>query len=496
MLLKKENNNVQTTTNKFENLRDPSVKSFISLRNINKVYPNGFQAVYDFNLDIHHNEFIVFVGPSGCGKSTTLRMIAGLEDITAGDLYISQIYSNNLSPKDRDIAMVFQNYALYPHMTVYENMAFSLKMRHVDKDEIDRRVKEAAEILDLTTLLDRKPRQLSGGQMQRVALGRTIVRKAKVFLMDEPLSNLDAKLRVTMRSEIIKLHQRLNTTSIYVTHDQTEAMTMASRIVVMNKGHVQQIGTPEEIYSNPSNKFVASFIGTPAMNIFKAEYNNGKIIFNNGYTFTLDKARKEKINEYFHNEIKKLQDRLNNLEYEVELVPHLISRDEAKELDKESETISDHLSSDERSAVKAHQLVSKAVLKGSNQFKIKNLFKKKALPTKEEVEELIKKEINDKIAQYENNLKGKFEIEFGVRPEHVALSKKTTFTNNAPVFDVNVTVAELLGNEYYIHSDYQGIDFIARIDADQKVTTGENITLTFNLDKIHIFDTVSDKTIF
>ena len=238
---------MEESKTRFQNLKNPNIQSFISLKNINKVYPNGFHAVYDFNLEIKEREFIVFVGPSGCGKSTTLRMIAGLEDITAGDLYIDQIYSNNLSPKDRDVAMVFQNYALYPHMSVYDNMAFGLKMRHMPKEEIDERVTKAADILDLTPLLDRKPRQLSGGQMQRVALGRAIVRDAKMFLMDEPLSNLDAKLRVKMRSEIIKLHRLLKTTSIYVTHDQVEAMTMATRIVVMSKGYVQQIGTPEEI---------------------------------------------------------------------------------------------------------------------------------------------------------------------------------------------------------------------------------------------------------
>ena len=300
---------------RIEALRNPNIDSYISLKNINKVYPNGFQAVYDFNLEIKKNEFIVFVGPSGCGKSTTLRMIAGLEDITAGDLYIDQIYSNNLTPKDRDIAMVFQNYALYPHMTVYENMAFGLKMRHVPNEEIDQRVKEAAEMLDLTTLLDRKPRQLSGGQMQRVALGRTIVRKAKAFLMDEPLSNLDAKLRVTMRSEIIKIHQRLNTTSIYVTHDQTEAMTMATRIVVMNKGHIQQIGTPEEIYNSPTNKFVATFIGTPAMNMLKGHYEKGVLSFKDGFSVPFDAARQERIENFFKDEIKTLKDRLENIDY-------------------------------------------------------------------------------------------------------------------------------------------------------------------------------------
>ncbi len=240
--------------------------STLSLRNINKIYPNGVQAVFDFNLEIADKEFIVFVGPSGCGKSTTLRMVAGLEEISSGELYIDGELMNDVSAKDRGIAMVFQSYALYPHMTVYDNMAFGLVLRRVPRDEIQRRVKEAAEILGLTPYLKRKPKALSGGQRQRVALGRAIVRDAKVFLMDEPLSNLDAKLRVTMRTEITKLHRRIGSTTIYVTHDQTEAMTMASRIVVMCDGRIQQVGTPEEIYTNPSNVFVGGFIGTPPMN--------------------------------------------------------------------------------------------------------------------------------------------------------------------------------------------------------------------------------------
>ncbi|MDE7213228.1 MAG: sn-glycerol-3-phosphate ABC transporter ATP-binding protein UgpC [Anaeroplasmataceae bacterium] len=238
----------------------------LNLTNINKIYPNGVQAVFDFNLDIADKEFIVFVGPSGCGKSTTLRMIAGLEDITSGELLIDGELMNNVNPKDRGIAMVFQSYALYPHMTVYNNMAFGLQLRRVPRDEIERRVAEAARILGLEKFLDRYPRQLSGGQNQRVALGRAIVRNAKVFLMDEPLSNLDAKLRVTMRGELTKLHRNLGSTTIYVTHDQIEAMTMASRIVVMRDGRIQQVGNPKEIYEHPANVFVGGFIGTPPMN--------------------------------------------------------------------------------------------------------------------------------------------------------------------------------------------------------------------------------------
>ena len=242
----------------------------LSLKHINKKYPNGFEAVKDFNLEIADKEFIIFVGPSGCGKSTTLRMVAGLEDISSGELYIGDKLVNDVEPKDRDIAMVFQNYALYPHMTVYDNMAFGLKLRKVPKDEIDKMVREAARILDLEALLDRKPKALSGGQRQRVAMGRAIVRSPKVFLMDEPLSNLDAKLRGQMRVEISRLHQRLGTTIIYVTHDQTEAMTLGTRIVVMKDGVVQQVDTPQNLYQKPQNLFVAGFMGSPQMNFLDA----------------------------------------------------------------------------------------------------------------------------------------------------------------------------------------------------------------------------------
>ena len=243
----------------------------LSLQHINKTYPNGFEAVKDFNLEIEDKEFIIFVGPSGCGKSTTLRMIAGLEEITSGTLKIGDKVMNDVEPKDRDIAMVFQNYALYPHMTVYDNMAFGLKLRKVPKDQIDKAVREAARILDLEKLLDRKPKALSGGQRQRVAMGRAIVRNPKVFLMDEPLSNLDAKLRVQMRIEISKIHQRLGATIIYVTHDQTEAMTLGTRIVVMKDGVVQQVDTPQHLYEQPGNLFVAGFMGSPQMNFLDAQ---------------------------------------------------------------------------------------------------------------------------------------------------------------------------------------------------------------------------------
>ena len=274
----------------------------MQLNHIHKKYDNAENySVTDFNLHIKDREFIVFVGPSGCGKSTTLRMIAGLEDISEGELKIGDVVMNDVAPKDRDIAMVFQNYALYPHMSVYDNMAFGLKLRKYDKAEIDKRVKNAAEILGLAQYLERKPAALSGGQRQRVALGRAIVRDAKVFLMDEPLSNLDAKLRVAMRAEIAKLHRRLETTTIYVTHDQTEAMTMADRIVIMKDGFVQQIGSPQEVYNTPNNVFVAGFIGSPAMNFFNVTLKDGVISNGKGLSLELPEAKRKLLEDKGYN---------------------------------------------------------------------------------------------------------------------------------------------------------------------------------------------------
>jgi len=280
----------------------------LSLKNIYKTYPGGFTAIKDFNLEIEDKEFIIFVGPSGCGKSTTLRMIAGLEEISEGELYIDGKKVNDVVPKDRDIAMVFQNYALYPHMSVYENMAFGLKLRKVPKAEIDKKVHEAAQILDIEHLLDRKPKALSGGQRQRVALGRAIVRNPKVFLMDEPLSNLDAKLRVQMRTEIGKLHKKLATTFIYVTHDQTEAMTMGSRIVVMKDGIVQQVDSPSNLYLYPCNIFVAGFIGSPQMNFLNVTVEckeDGTYLKNDDVCIKLPdgKGKKEEVLAYNGKEV-------------------------------------------------------------------------------------------------------------------------------------------------------------------------------------------------
>ncbi len=355
--------------------------AYVSLQHIDKIYDNNVQAVFDFNLDIKQHEFIVLVGPSGCGKSTTLRMIAGLEDITKGQLWIDHELCNDKTPKDRDIAMVFQSYALYPHMSVYDNMAFGLKTKHLPKYQIDKRVRAAARILQIEKYLDRKPKALSGGQRQRVALGRAIVRNAKVFLMDEPLSNLDAKLRVQMRSEIVKLHQQLGATTIYVTHDQTEAMTMATRIVVMKLGRVQQVDTPFEIYNHPANLFVAGFIGSPSMNFLRVKFDATKGI--------------------------------------------------------------------------AH--------------------------TKDGKEIMIPKEIYQNIEIPED-------VILGIRPENIAPVAATE-----EGFDLKVDVAELLGNEYYAHSKFGGIDLVAKFPVTKVLQTGDIIHVAFHTDKIHFFDPESEK---
>ncbi len=419
--------------------------AYVSLRHIDKIYDNNVQAVFDFNLDIKRHEFIVFVGPSGCGKSTTLRMVAGLEDITAGELYIDGEYSNDRTPKDRDIAMVFQSYALYPHMTVYDNMAFGLKIRHLPKAEIDKRVKEAANILQITEYLDRKPKALSGGQRQRVALGRAIVRNAKVFLMDEPLSNLDAKLRVQMRSEIIKLHEALNATTIYVTHDQTEAMTMASRIVVMKLGRIQQVGSPIEIYNTPANLFVATFIGSPAMNVMKASYENGAITLLGGHTILLGEAFAKAHDEFYKNEIEVNKAQIAALE--------------------------------EKKANTKAPKVSK--------------FNKKAVNPIAVIDEEIAT-LAERIQKDEFALQGSHEIVFGLRPEDIEEAP----AGKEGAYDIRVAVAELLGHEYYVHTDFGGIDLVAKIQLTHEIKIGDKLSVSFNNEKAHIFDPWSEKRIY
>ena len=364
----------------------------LQLKNVTKKYTDGVCAVSNFNLDIEDKEFIILVGPSGCGKSTTLRMIAGLEEITDGEVYIGDKLVNTVAPKDRDIAMVFQSYALYPHMTVFDNMAFSLKLKKTPKDEIKRRVIEAAKILDIEHLLERKPKALSGGQRQRVALGRAIVREPKVFLMDEPLSNLDAKLRVQMRTEISKLHHKLNTTFIYVTHDQTEAMTMGTRIVVMKDGIVQQVGTPQALYDSPCNLFVAGFIGSPQMNF-------------------IDSVLEKRADGYY-----------------VKFASYAIK-----------------------------------------------------IP-------------DGKLVQGLENYDGK-EVVLGIRPENI--HDEEAFLNLSPdsCIDMEVEVSEFMGSERYLYLDFEGKKFTARVNPRSTATPDSVIKVAFDLNKMHLFDKETEKTI-
>ena len=424
------------------------IENYIALININKIYDGGVHAVYDFNLEIKEGEFVVFVGPSGCGKSTTLRMIAGIEDISSGELYIKGYYSNDVTAKDRNIAMVFQNYSLYPNMTVYDNMAFSLKMKKVNKEEIDKRVRNAAKILGIEELLGRKPRALSGGQRQRVALGRAIVREADVFLMDEPLSNLDAKLRVQMRSEIIKLHNQFKTTTIYVTHDQTEAMTMADRIVVMKDGYIQQIGTPIEIYRHPVNKFVASFIGSPAMNFVNAKYKDGKLSFKDGREIALNKDLNKKYLDYYGNldeRIKSFEEKYNVLKAELE----------AQNAEK---------------SMKRH------------------LFKKVKLIDIENDDQLNKYKAEvELLKKFKES--GEVDVVFGIRPEDIKLSSEKG------AFVPQIKISELLGDSYFIHFDYGNEDVIAKIMSDELIDTTSKIKVAIDEKKIHLFDPCLEEAI-
>ena len=448
-------------------LVDDTLTDFVSLQNVNKVYPNGFKAVYDFNLGVQPQEFIALVGPSGCGKSTTLRMIAGLEDISSGSLFIDKTYSNYLPSKDRDIAMVFQSYALYPQMNVYDNIAFGLKMRHMPKDEIKERVFEAADILNLGDLLDRKPKQLSGGQMQRVALGRAIVRKARVFLMDEPLSNLDAKLRVQMRSEIIRIHREVKATTIYVTHDQTEAMTMANRIVVMNKGFVQQVGTPIDIYNNPDNLFVATFIGSPSMNIIKAKYDNGKISFGD-YEFKTNESLKETVHSFYERKVEEI----NSLKEKEGLNEETLKKMESANI-----------------YVK-QQVVMEAPKKKLFNFKHKEKKIEQSMKQEEIVESLEKY-----LSSFNNLLRGEGELYVGIRPENFYLASEHKLENPSNPIDVEVDMVELLGNEYIVHFHRFGIDMQAKIIDGKLIHIGDHISLVYDLDKAHVFDIESGLTI-
>ena len=439
--------------------------SFISLQNINKIYPNHVQAVYNFNLEVKEHEFIVFVGPSGCGKSTTLRMIAGLEDITSGDLYIDKVYSNFILPKNRNIAMVFQNYALYPHLTVYENMAFSLKIQNLSNEEIYARIKKTADTLQISDYLNRKPSALSGGQCQRVALGRAIVRNSKLFLMDEPLSNLDAKLRVSMRSEIIKLHENLKATTIYVTHDQTEAMTMATRIVVMNKGYIQQIGTPQEIYNHPSNKFVATFVGSPSMNMINAKIDKNYIIFNNKYKIKLDDSQKNIIKDFYVSSLENAKSELDNLEKnnleKIELLKQRDSLIKNEEYEEKKKEIDEKILIIDKANVKRTELIN--IINNHQQ-----------------------------IVDSES-----FEVTFGIRPDDIIEeSEITPRINPSKPFTLIANVCELLGNSYYIHTNFADEEIIINLPAYKNISFKDSINVVINLKKYHLFDVLTEKIIY
>ena len=411
---------------------------FLSLQHINKIYDNHVQAVFDFNLDIKEKEFIVFVGPSGCGKSTTLRMIAGLEDITSGDLFIDGVYANNLLPKERNLSMVFQSYALYPHMTVYDNLSFGLKIQKTPKEEIDKRVHEVAKLLEIEEFLNRKPKQLSGGQCQRVALGRAIMRNMKLFLMDEPLSNLDAKLRVQMRGEIVKLHNKIGATTIYVTHDQTEAMTMADRIVVMNKGYIQQIGTPEDIYNNPVYSFVASFIGSPAMNLINASYENSNLKISENISIKINNEIDKKIKNFFNDEV-------SNLLKEKEEA-HQIYENEIQKIKEKDRALFDEVYTKER-------------------------------------------DIDAKITTLRECINNnKFNLQFGVRPEDVQIKEEGLLKGV-------VILSESLGSEYYVHIKLDGLEVVAKVDNKRKYILNESINLDFDINRCHLFDPISTKRI-
>ena len=532
--LKKLEENEKRINNKVNAIIFPSFvdkeketgKEYIKLKNINKIYDNNTQAVFDFNINIEEKEFIVFVGPSGCGKSTTLRMICGLEEISNGGLFIDGRFANELAPKDRDVAMVFQSYALYPHMSVYDNMAFSLKIRkkevpvldkegnqvldinhkavnivkhrinelksikqeddaalktlevqkaeynektyeelvsyynerndlvdkelakkekalaelettkspkfklaHYTREEIDQRIKDVSKILQIEPFLTRKPKALSGGQRQRVALGRAIVRDAKVFLMDEPLSNLDAKLRVAMRSEIVALHRKIEATTIYVTHDQTEAMTMADRIVVMKDGVVQQIGSPKNIFSLPSNLFVATFIGSPSMNIIDATFTKDGIKINDDVQIELNK--KNDTTSFYKNELKRFEELKTNLETAL--------------LDK----------NDKNSLIYTRAL--------------------------EKVEGLIK--------TFESR-KNNYPIKLGIRPEHIQILEKGKGDAN-----VEVEIVEMLGSELYIHAHIGENPIVIRSVSGREINTGDRIEIKFNIADTHYFDVDTEQAI-
>ena len=452
-----EKNEAKKFLNESHNrLINENLNAFVYLNNINKIYPNGVQAVYDFNLEVNKHDFIALVGPSGCGKSTTLRMIAGLEEISSGELFIDKVYSNYLPSKDRDIAMVFQSYALYPQMSVFDNIAFGLKIRHIDKKIITERVYKAADILDLGPYLDRKPKELSGGQMQRVALGRAIVRNAKLFLMDEPLSNLDAKLRVQMRSEITRIHEEVGATTIYVTHDQIEAMTMANKIVVMNKGFIQQVGSPIEIYHHPKNLFVATFIGTPPMNILNCVYDKGIIKLNNQIEIKLNYEQINKHDLFILKRIQYIKEILNK-EYTFEELRKVYL------------------------PLVAYK--NKYEIKEEKVNFIKKLISKKNKIDVNDYKNQIILELKELLVKYEQIQNNPHQLKLGIRPEDIKIEEKG--------INLKTSIVEVLGSEFIVYCDDEFGRVI--IKTNKEIKTKENIFITLDNNKLHLFDEISEE---
>ena len=461
---------------------------FLSLKNIEKVYPNGVKAVYDFNLDIKKREFIVLVGPSGCGKSTTLRMIGGLEEISGGELLIDGKYSNETPSKDRRCAIVFQSYALYPHMTVFDNIAFPLKinkyplktlqedgtetieMRKMTKEEIEEQVFKAVELLDLSQYLDRLPGELSGGQMQRVALGRAIVKNVPLFLMDEPLSNLDAKLRLTMRSEIVKLHNKIGATTIYVTHDQTEAMTMATKVVVMSRGFVQQVGTPKEVYNNPKNLFVARFIGSPTMNFFEGVYENGTIKLSDpDVSIPTSESFVQRHNALYNRRITEMKGLFESF-----------GEDQAAYVRKIQSALADD-----------KKVITLKKKKSIVEF-FKKLFKKE--------EEVILFEDEKKVAEEKLNgleaaLTSAHKVVLGIRPERVRIKHIQESEIQDGDIVVKATVCELLGAEYNVHFNLFGKDVVAAVDVSEELFEGDLFKVELNEADLYAFDPITGDVI-
>ena len=500
----------------------------IILKNVNKIYPNHVQAVYDFNLSIKENEFIVLVGPSGCGKSTTLKMIAGLEDITCGDLYINGKYANYALSKDRNLAMVFQSYALYPNMTVYKNIAFPLTVRGVNKNIIKEKVMNIAKILELDEdLLKRRPAALSGGQRQRVALARAMVKGSKILLMDEPLSNLDAKLRASVRSEIVDLHKKINATTIYVTHDQVEAMTMSDRLVVMNEGYIEQIGTPQEIYDSPKTLFVATFIGSPAMNILPVTYKDGKIKVRDDYSLPLSKEQMKAIDSYYQSVIEEInhdisltKEKIENRKNDLSKVGYLkglealdaLSSKYAKKI-----AVKKHKLSSMNEESEKYKLLSNEVEALNKEFDEKYQSLKDEINQKQyvilsenEVNKLVEKDENIQSYNFELNKQMEMlhryeevmnneekEFVFGARAEDILLEndKKSRQKLSKPM-KVHIDLCELLGHEYFLVYKINDTQFTLKATADEEILPDQDMDCYFDLEKIHLFDPIAKRSIF